>query len=593
MTTMPDESKLGVDLAAAFKVLNRGRAGYLKGQSYYEGDVAEMTAGNARVQRILQQSAEQHKLVFANIPVDALMGKVALSAISSDNAEAKAYLADFMDDADLLDEFADWATKAGYFGDYYVVLDADTETDEGTDAETGEPLPGTLSEWRPIGSSPLSTVAVYSPKDSTELLYFVKRWQIGDHWEANVFYDDCTVAMRTPMNTKGEGDDATKYVLSEETDDDDNPIPGSAIVKHLGGKPLAVHLAVDGKPYGKPLHRNAYGPQDAINKIHATYLATVETIGFPMRYGLQDPQAALEDDDLDEDFGRDGLGVDASHPSTGTGADGRLEVAAGSKLKATPGGFWSLRGFKAVGQFPAADQAGFFHSLDWEVRAMSTTTGTPFYEFDETGTPPSGASRRLANGRINKHAEKVIRQLQQGCITLGETVLAAAGIKPGKVTAEFEPAELETDEDGMALVELKVKQGVPINLALREAGYPAVDVDKWWPPKNTAALAPQLWQELGAFMRFAATAVAGEAVTPSELQNMLPQYITEVREPGFATPKPPPPPIVVGAPGGLVPGQQTPLDNELSANAAAAALGNAAAKPAAAPAKLPPALAKP
>ena len=568
------------DLGGAFKVMNKNRPNYLKGQAYYDGDVAEMVAGNARVARVLQQSAEAHKLTFANIPVDALMGKVVLSAITSDGSAAKTYLADLMEEADLLDEFTDWATKTGYFGDYYVVLDSDEEDDDGN-----------VMSWRPIGSSPLSTVAVYSPKDHTELLFVVKRWQIGDHWEANLYYDDCTVAMTTPAKSKGKGDDAESYVPSLETDENDNPIDGSHIVAHNGGKPLAVHFAVDGKPYGKALHRNAYGPQDAINKIHATYLATVETIGFPMRYGLQDPMAALEDDDLDEDFGRDGLGVATDAPNSGLGADGQLAVASGSKLKATPGGFWSLRGFKSVGQFPAANQVEFFGALDWEVRAMSTATGTPFYEFDETGTPPSGASRRLANGRINKHADKVIRQLQQGCVTLGETMLAAAGIVPGKVSAEFEPAETETDEDGMALVDLKVKNGVAINQALREAGYPASQVDQWWPPNDNAMLAPQLFAEFGAFMRFAATAVAGQAITPSELQNMLPQYITEKREPGFASPKPPPAPIVVGAVGGIVPGQQNPADNEPSTNDVAAALGRAAAPvPKATP--VPPALVK-
>jgi hypothetical protein len=579
MKSPGNDLKVQLDLAAAFKIMNQRRRGYEDGKAYYDGDVAEMAAGNRQVARILQRSAEAHKLTFANIPVDALFDKIALATISSDGA-GKEFLANIMDDADLLDEASDWNIKAGYFGDYYVVLDADEQDDNGED-DDGIPLPGAIKSWRPIGSSPLSTVAVYSPKDQSEVLYFVKRWQIGDHWEACVYYDDATVAMQTGLNTKNQGDNSKVYVPSLMTDENGEPIEGSHIVTHLGGMPLAFHIAVDGKPYGKPVHRGAYGPQDAINKIHATYLATVETIGFPMRYGLQDPKAAMEDDDLEEDFGRDGLnggGFDATHPATGTGADGQLSVAGGSKLKATPGGFWSLRGFASVGQFPSADQAGFFKSLDWEVRAMSTATGTPFYEFDETGTPPSGASRRLANGRINKHADKVVRQLTQAYITFGETLLAASGIAYTSVTVDFDPTETETDEDGMSLVEQKVKNGVPINRALREAGYPADDVDQWWDPKDLALVPPQLYLLLGDFLRFASQAAAAELVAPSEVAKMLPNYLTEKRDAAFLAPKTAPPPFLA---------QQT-LAADAAAGVVAVPAEAKAAMPAA-PAPMPPA----
>jgi hypothetical protein len=212
MKSPGNDLKVQLDLAAAFKIMNQRRRGYEDGKAYYDGDVAEMAAGNRQVARILQRSAEAHKLTFANIPVDALFDKIALATISSDGA-GKEFLANIMDDADLLDEASDWNIKAGYFGDYYVVLDADEQDDNGED-DDGIPLPGAIKSWRPIGSSPLSTVAVYSPKDQSEVLYFVKRWQIGDHWEACVYYDDATVAMQTGLNTKNQGDNSKVYVPS-------------------------------------------------------------------------------------------------------------------------------------------------------------------------------------------------------------------------------------------------------------------------------------------------------------------------------------------------------------------------------------------
>ncbi|MFM9653852.1 hypothetical protein ACKI1S_48680, partial [Streptomyces galilaeus] len=65
--------------------------------------------------------------------------------------------------------------------------------------------------------------------------------------------------------------------------------PEDAYLEHDGGKMLLAHLAIGGKPYGVPVHRKAYGPQDAITKISANNLVNVEAQGLPSRWALVDP----------------------------------------------------------------------------------------------------------------------------------------------------------------------------------------------------------------------------------------------------------------------------------------------------------------
>jgi hypothetical protein len=81
-----------------------------------------------------------------------------------------------------------------------------------------------------------------------------------------------------------------------------------------GWPPLLIHLRVDGQPYGRPIHAKAFGPQDAITKISATNLSTVDAQGFPTRYALLDPMAEI-DDDLDDEFGTDGPTINVSPTS--------------------------------------------------------------------------------------------------------------------------------------------------------------------------------------------------------------------------------------------------------------------------------------
>jgi hypothetical protein len=507
MATAPDDLDDVLEhLDRGLRILKERQPFYADGKSYYDGDRAEVFA-NVAIAAALNAEAKAHPVNLAHIPVDAVIDKVNLTAITAKETAANTALAAALEANDVEDEADDWQRKAGYFGDYYVIIDPLDEDDAGRATKVDI-----------VGASPLSTVMVYKGKDGRTPLFAVRRWLEGKTPHASVHYDDIDVLL---VGVDGSDGFESKGYTPDLDDDDD---PDSYRIPHAGGRILVVHYAVDGKPYGTPLHRKAWGPQDAITKISATNLATVDAQGFPTRYALLDPKAEL-DDDIDDDFGDDGL------PTTPASSDGLTKPTNGSKLKTGPGLIHLLRGVSSVGQWDAAEASGFLLNLDWYTRAMAVATGTPLFEFDLTGEQPSGESRRRASARLNKHARKVMRALGKAHETLGDTVLGVLGIDNAEVTASFQPVETETDTEGLELVGAKVKQGVPLRVALLEAGYSTEQVDEWW-PKDAPNISPSMWGVLGELLVKLGTAETLGAITAAEVVAILPTILTNARNEG-------------------------------------------------------------
>lgn len=478
---------------------------YVQGREYYDGTHAEVFA-NAAISKALNDEARAHPVNLAHIPVDAVIDKVNLTGLTVKEPGAQTALEQALDANDFEDEADDWQRKAGYFGDYYVIIDPLDE-----DAQ------GRATKVDIVGASPLSTVMVYKGKDGRTPLYAVRRWLEGKTPHASVHYDDIDCLL---IGTEGDDGLSAKGYTPDLDDPDDED---SWRVPHAGGRILVVHYAIDGKPYGTPLHRKAWGPQDAITKVSATNLATVDAQGFPTRYALLDPAADI-DDDIDDDFGDDGLPTDPP-----TAGDGQGKPTNGSKLKSGPGLIHMLRGVKSVGQWDAAEASGFLLNLDWYTRAMAVATGTPMFEFDLSGEQPSGESRRRASARLNKHARKVMRALGKAHETLGDTVLGVLGIDNATVTANFQPVETETDTEGLELVGAKVKQGVPLRVALLEAGYTKEQVDEWW-PEGAPNVAPTLWPLLGTLLTQLGQAKTLDVITPAQAEGILPTILALASE---------------------------------------------------------------
>lgn len=501
------------NLDRAFTIADGLEAEYVKGRDYYLGTRAEVFA-SAAVRRLLKDTAEAAPISLAHIPVDVIADKVELASLTAKEATAAAALTAVADANDLDDEADDIILKACYYGDYYAIVDPIAEDNDGRIAPEDIKL---------VGSSPLTTTMVYDRMDQRTPLYGVKVWPDGKVWRARVFYDNCTVKLATPETSdtepKAERFDFDYDLIAEEE-------PEDAFVEHPGGRMLLQHLAVGGKPYGVPVHRKAWGPQDAITKISATNLNNVDGQGFASRWALADPMAEI-DDDIDDDFGDDG-------PTTATGTgDGLTKATTGeSRVRSIPGAIAILRGIKQVGQFDATDSEDFLKNLDWYVRVMAVACGVPLFEFDLTGVQPSGESRRRAEARANKRAAKIQRTAGAFFRGLADTVLAVLGTT-GTVTVTFNPTETATDKEGIELVASKIKTGVPITQALLEAGYTTEQVEAWY-PGGQPHITHEYLETLASALQQLGQAKTLGVITDDELADMLPEILTGPRGEGVS-----------------------------------------------------------
>lgn len=517
MADAPDTvTDLRKDLKRALKLLEERRPDYVLGRDFYTGDRTEVAASKY-VRKIINENADAMPTSLAHIPVDVIVDMIELTDLDTKDAAASKMLGIVEETNDLDEGSEEWLRKAAYFGDYYVIIDPTEEDDAGNI---------TPESVRWIGSSPLTTIRIYDEEDERTPLYSAKAWYKGKTWHARLYYDDCSVKLILPKDVRTTNDidtpDAAKFEL------DYDVAPDDAFVFHPGGKQLVQHLAIDGHPYGVPLHRKAWGPQDAITKINATNLANVEAIGLPARWALLDPMAEI-DDDIDADFGTDS-------PSTvpnSTFADNMTRPTNGSRLRTIPGGISFLRGIKQVGTFEGGDGNVFLANLEWYIRVMAVATGIPLFEFDLSGTQPSGESRRRAMARALKKAKRIRRAAGTFLEGLAEVTLGVLGKEGLVASAVYYPIETSTDAEGIALVGAKIANGVPVQTALLEAGYTADQVEKWW-PDDAPAVTYAVLKDLGQALAHLGTAKTLGAITDSELTEMLPSILTGARNEGPA-----------------------------------------------------------
>jgi len=473
---------------------------YLLAKEMYDGTRAEQAA--SRAARTVIEQTKETPLSFAHIPVDVIADKVELASIVGTGAAAKRALEAWAEANDIDDESTDWIRKACMFGDYYVVTDPTGLDDDGL---------ATVEDIDSVGMSPLTTVVIYDKKSGRVKQYGAHFWDAGSKdapvTRAILYYDDCSVKLVADGKKVSTADEfELDYPADGEVED--------AFLDHDGGRMLIEHLAIGGRPYGVPIHRKAYGPQDAITKISANNLVNVEAQGLPSRWALVDPSTEI-DDDIDDDFGTDG-------PETPVGKrDGRRDATTGRRTRIVPGAVEYLRGVTETGTYDAATSDPFLANMDWYVRAMAVACGIALFEFDLNGEQPSGESRRRAEGRANNKAKAVKRQATAFFRGIAETVLGLVGAT-GDITVTFNPSETSTDKDGLELVSAKIKAGVPVRQALLEAGYTDVQVAAWY-PDDAPAISPELLTVLASALQSLGQAKTLGALDNEAISAMIPE----------------------------------------------------------------------
>lgn len=450
------------DLIKALNAIDKARPGYVLARQMYDGDVCEIFA-NDHIKRVLQASANHYRVNVARKPVTAITNRLKINAISvPDNDAAAAVLTDQVWNAnDLAIEIPGWIAKVAAYGDAYLLSwpSSDTMTEEGQSAEVGL-----------FVHSPENARLFYDPETGRTKLFYAYHWDDDQgHMRVNLLYSDRLERFRTLEPREkcvGTWSDVMFEPFAGDEGDNVRTVDGH-LVNPYGEVP--VEHGRTARPYGRPVHKDAYGPQNSITKLTATQMEVTDQYGWPYRYQLS--KAGTNGANL-ADWNKDNREAPSPHGKQGT-------VHRDSRTRSVPGTMNKLKDTDAVGQLEASPASNFIDSVSMYVRLLGVVTDTPIDGLNATGAPESGESRRAKLDGLLSRAEMLQLELEgalRRAFTFCLGVLGQKGVVP---VIEWKPLEKISDLDGWTAVNEQIKAGVPVRAALIESGYLPTQLDEW------------------------------------------------------------------------------------------------------------------
>jgi hypothetical protein len=409
------------DIKLALDQIVAKRDGYNMAEAYYEGVNQEVFA-HQRWFRLFRNEKSNFRFNFSKTVVDAVHNRLEIEQVETDSATADKYFEDLLDQPDLKMDINEIHRNALVYGDAYAIVWPD---------ETGK----MAIDY----NSPLTTTMVYDQENPRIKSFATKMWQITDAnarkiIKINMYYKDRI------EKYEGLGDI-----------DSLNGVPNlqltETVVNPWGEIPV-FHFRTH-KPYGRPEHADAFGPQDAINKLISTHMYTVDYQGAPQRYALSNGGTSNEFDDFSED--------DTARENIGA-------------LQNGPGQLWYLQGVSSVGQFPAADPATFTDPVNEFVADMAAITSTPIHYFSSTTYLPSGQALRVAEAPLTKKVENRQMAFESTWKDLFLFMLRIDGIV-ANIDIDWKPIETVDAVDNWDVAVRKKSVGMPLEQILLELGY--------------------------------------------------------------------------------------------------------------------------
>jgi len=410
------------DIKKAFDHIIASRDAYIKAEAYYDGSQPEVFQSQ-RWNRIFRFENADFRFNFAKTVVDSVHNRLDIKQVQGVEESANNYLDTVFDQTDIKLDMNEIHRNALVYGDCYAIVWPDTNGVVAIDY-----------------NSPKTTTIVYDQENPRIKSFAAKMWQIETETEKviklNLYYPDRI------EKYEGRGDleiltHAPQLALVETVPNPWNEIPVFHFRTH--------------KPYGKPEHFDAYGPQDAINKLISTHMYTVDYQGAPQRYALANGNNTAELEDFaEDDTARENL----------------------SSLQNGPGQLWYLQGVSAVGQFAAADPETFTKPVMEFVNAMASITSTPTHYFTKGSYIPSGEALRVSEAPLTK---KVLnRQLAFGSTwrDLFKLMLRIEGINSDVEIVWSNPETIDS-VDQWDIAVRKKSVGMPLEQILLELGYDA------------------------------------------------------------------------------------------------------------------------
>lgn len=461
-------------LRKSLKALDAARPAYVQAHKFYEGTFAEPFA-SLLMQRVLVAQQPDYKMVLSAVPVDAVVEKLEIVDVRASTPEATEFLQEEVWKANNMGlEHLVAILAAEKFGDAYlfmwpeevqnVVYDDGEEVlpAENVDEEMAEEE-GDIDEGEEVMTmtyqSPLKVRVFYDEANPRLMTHAVKRIKTGKTECAWLYYANGRIEKyETAEDKKGIED----FRFVEEIPNPLDEIP-------------FVHLR-NGFPYGTPLHKKAYGPQNALTKLVVNQLSGSDFDAFPQRWALAKTRGMTGGDDI-EWAGDDGTVPDKD--------EGQI-----SKLTSGPGRIWDLSGFDQVGQFSTGDVSQFLQPIEKYVEFMAVATGTPAYYFSADpvgGGTPSGEAVRQRDARLNSKTQRHQQILDNGFERALQMSLNYFGFEDVSVSIRWKPIEYVTEQEKLELVEQKTNLGIPLAVALAEAGYDEETVLRWTTGNPTEA----------------------------------------------------------------------------------------------------------
>lgn len=466
-------------LTEGMSALNNALPDYEEAEIFYEGNADEKFTSVA-LQKALGGPSSSFNHNYARIVVESRLNRMEISSITTEDGSADNIISDIWNHNQLDQEIQDALEAALVYGDSYLI---------GWEGEDGFDV---------FYNDPMSTRIIYEVENPRKKKFAIKRWMDGERLRVNIYTPEAIekyISKGAPTSNMRDGD------FEQFLDDEDGVWP----TPNPTGEIPVFHLRT-ARQYGEPEHRQAYGPQNSINKLLTTQISSIDFVTAPQRYFLQDPAAT------------DGVNPQNDFAGVHDSDDDPV-----SNLKAGPGGVWNLSGIKSVGQFDAPSPDIFISPFKTYVEAMSTLTSTPMHAFN-VGALPSGESLRAAEAPLNKRVASLELLFGGAIADLHEFALSFYGVN-AKVLVSWAPAATYDDSDIWETAKRKTDAGVPVRQALMEAGYTDEQVRNWYPDESVAIRTSGDLVTIGDAMTKIASAVTLGILSREEARALLPQDI--------------------------------------------------------------------
>jgi hypothetical protein len=452
---------LPVYLTAAVTALDAHAEEYDTAAAYYEGTVAEVITSRRLRQMFGNLGLDQFRINYARTPVDVLLERTQIQGINCSDAGSLKLLDTVWAANQLGLEAKDIHRRAFEFGDSYVIGWPDDEIEGGVALYAHDPR---------------SVRVFYDPQRPRVKSHAIHRWiEAGDEenglgeglWtRVNLYFGEYVEQWVSQNRVDGVQGQLT---LTADGEPDLVPLAIAPVVENPTPGVIPVFHFRTARPYGRPEHADAYGPQNMLTKLCTTMMVAVDYAGYPQRYVTTDsalsPSAPTSD----------AFGLP---PEGSLSPDEGLDDA--SEMEAGPGSTWLLSGQSIkVGQFSAAETQNFLNAVHSIIKQMSAVTDVPLHYFDRTGDMPSGESFRMSEQPLIRKEQD--RQAQLGITwhELYDYCLLVNGMAPSDALPIWAPANVWTDLNSWQTAVIQLNSGVPYDQVLRERGYGEDLIAEW------------------------------------------------------------------------------------------------------------------